>query len=243
MSCFTSLITSRLPPESILAQQKSYVTYFLPLPLSFHEKSSEITLAESRALISSSGSTGLRTWDAALHLGSYLVSALGRRLIEGKNVLELGAGTGFLSILCAKHLGARRVLATDGDSRVLEDIRVNAFLNGIEEESNLDAKPLNWGQELSILDKHKSADSQQWQIVLGADVVSPSASVTVSTCRIVTFGFQDIRCLCYLLVSIHFSEYIHTVSHNKNSSRCYYSKRGDVQCLYQRLQYVCPLYT
>lgn len=50
-------------------------------------------------------------------------------LVKGKNVLELGAGTGFLSLLCAGELDARHVLATDGLAHVCESLQVNVDLN------------------------------------------------------------------------------------------------------------------
>jgi hypothetical protein len=91
-----------------------------------HERT--VTLLEARSVISSSGTTGLRTWEAALLLGFYLVSETGRASIHGKRLFELGAGTGMLSILCAKHLGVAGVVATDGDEAVVDAIKTNLFL-------------------------------------------------------------------------------------------------------------------
>lgn len=56
----------------------------------------------------SSGSTGLRTWTASLHLGHHLLRSAVRL---SPRVIELGAGTGFLSTLLTQ-LG-HDVLATD----------------------------------------------------------------------------------------------------------------------------------
>lgn len=52
-----------------------------------------------------------RVWDCSLALGAYL-AALGPGTMRGKRVIELGAGCGVVSNLCAA-LGASEVVATD----------------------------------------------------------------------------------------------------------------------------------
>ena len=107
--------------------------------------------------------TGYRTWEGALHLASYLTSAQSSpSLIKNKSVLELGAGTGFLSILCAKYLSAKSVIATDGDESVVEAIKTNAKLNSVEVE----AKKLWWGTGLN-----ETGLGSSYDVVVGADIV------------------------------------------------------------------------
>jgi len=86
---------------------------------------STITL---RGQIESPNSTGLGLWLAAEFMCGYLVE--NPDLIIGKQVLELGAGMG-LPGLVSLHLGASRVLLTDGDSDVLANLRHNVNLNNI----------------------------------------------------------------------------------------------------------------
>src|ERR1700761_419208 len=81
------------------AQQKSIVSYHLPADF-LSQQPVCIYIEEARNLLAARGTTGLRVWDASLHLGYFLFAA-GASLIQHKNVLELGAGTGLLSILCA----------------------------------------------------------------------------------------------------------------------------------------------
>ena len=130
-----------------------------------------ITLSEARSLIASSGTTGMRTWEAALSLGHFLSSVQGRQLVEGKNVVELGAGTGFLSILCAKYLHARYVLATDGSEEVIDHLKSNVHLNGLG-GGVIDSEVFQWGHTLidSVLKSH--GPSQTFDLILSADVVS-----------------------------------------------------------------------
>lgn len=96
MNHLGALISADLPEEATAVQQKTYVTFTcLPPTATITEDYRDeptITLLERPQLLSGSLTTGFRTWEAALHLGSYLLLPDNRDLIRGKNVLELGAG-------------------------------------------------------------------------------------------------------------------------------------------------------
>lgn len=175
MSRLSTLIISDLPPESTAVQQKEYVTFSCFPPSSSIFESDEIdptiTLLERRHLISGSLTTGFRTWEASLHLGSYLLLPENLHLVQGKNVLELGAGTGFLSILCAKHLEAKHVTATDGDEGVVEALKENAFLNELEDENELNSSVLRWGRGLKGTWVEEECEDFPYDLILGADIV------------------------------------------------------------------------
>ena len=130
-----------------------------------------ITISERRHLVSGSQTTGYRTWEGALHLATYLLSRDGQDLIRGKNVLELGAGTGLLAILCAKRLGAAHVRATDGDEGVVEALEENFALNNLG-ETKAQAKLLRWGDPLDESRPHVDSKVLSCDVVIGADVVS-----------------------------------------------------------------------
>jgi tRNA1(Val) A37 N6-methylase TrmN6 len=57
--------------------------------------------------------------------------------LEGKDVLELGAGTGICGIFIAKNNNCRRVLITDGVEESVELIRENLEMNGVEGEAEV----------------------------------------------------------------------------------------------------------
>ncbi|KAK8161690.1 putative methyltransferase-domain-containing protein [Phyllosticta citrichinensis] len=166
MSALSLLLSSNLPSESASAQAKSYVTYNFG-----HERT--VTLLESRSIISSSGTTGLRTWEAALHLGAYLTTEVGSQWIRGKRILELGAGTGLVSILCAKHVDASRATITDGDEGVVDSIKTNVFLNGLDTAADTESIVLKWGRSCALRDSlyyEDEGQQNQYDVVLGADV-------------------------------------------------------------------------
>lgn len=176
MSRLSELLASPLPSEADAAQQKSYVTYSLPLldktpeaaPAPASAGPSQITLFESRNLISAAGTTGLRTWEASLHLGQYLCS--NASLVRGKGVLELGAGTGYLSVLCAKYLGARQAIASDGSDDVVANLAENFFVNGLQGSGVVSAVDLRWGHPLIGGEEAAWNGGRPIDVALGADV-------------------------------------------------------------------------
>ena len=101
-----------------------------------------------------------------------MLSAAGNGIIEGKSVFELGAGTGFLSILAAKHLHARHVTATDGDEGVVEALNENFFLNGLDKNETVNASVLRWGRGLKGTWIDEDCESCPYDVLLGADIVS-----------------------------------------------------------------------
>ena len=97
-------------------------------PTDFCDEGHYIQILEKPLVIGSGADTGNRTWEASLRLAHYLHSK--PELIRGRKVLELGAGSGFLSIFCAAVLGAELVLATDGSPQILHALEGNIELNG-----------------------------------------------------------------------------------------------------------------
>jgi len=172
MSRLSTLIVSDLPSESTAVQQKEYVTFSCSTTTDeVDDADPTITLLERRHLISGSLTTGFRTWEASLHLGYYLLQPQNASLVDGKNVLEVGAGTGFLAILCAKHLKAKHVTATDGDEGVVEALKENAFLNNLDDERKVNASVLRWGHGLKGSWVEDECEEFPYDLVVGADIV------------------------------------------------------------------------
>lgn len=186
MSHFSTLISSELPSETAAAQQKSYVTFSTPFSSSSDAdgagKDPTVTILERRNLISGSRTTGFRTWEAALHLATYLLSDQGRGLVLGESVLELGAGTGFLSILCAKQLGATHVTTTDGDEGVVETLKENLFINGLDDGKKVLTSVLRWGHGLRGSWVEDDFEEHPYDVVVGADIVGVLAPTITRLC-------------------------------------------------------------
>lgn len=111
--------------------------------------------------------TGLyRVWPASISLCRHL--EINPTLIHGKRVLELGAGSGLPSTLCAQYLSAARVIATDGNAAAVK--LLSHALHGISPE-RATAAVLSWDDpdDLIALVAAESVDT-----LLMADVAYPS---------------------------------------------------------------------
>ena len=71
--------------------------------------------------------------DGEHHSTAYMLEAISRHGVKDKNVLDIGTGTGILSVLCSK-LGAKDILAVDIDPHVLDVAAHNFKNNGVEAE-------------------------------------------------------------------------------------------------------------
>lgn len=169
MDAWSNLLTQPKPSSLQQAQQLAYITYTAPPPdRDSHHPTRTVITSESRGLILSSGTTGFRTWEAALHLGTYLASTSETEAqfqLQGKRVLELGAGTGFLSLFIAKHLNPEIVVATDREPALIESVHDCAQKNRLR-EGVLAPGIWEWGTSSSFGD-------MEFDIALGADLVLP----------------------------------------------------------------------
>jgi 16S rRNA G966 N2-methylase RsmD len=106
-------------------------------------------------------STGLTLWRAAPLLCDFLHQ--NTELVEGKRVLELGAGLGLCGIF-AEKLAAAEVFLTDGDTDTLAQLRENVESNGC---SKTICPQLRWGHRIAeFVSLHG-----QFDVILAADII------------------------------------------------------------------------
>lgn len=167
---------STIPQQPLFeeAQKAQVHSYFPPLPLDqFGVR--PILIKEAQNLLSKGNNVGLRTWEAAQHLAWYLMTQRSD-LVKGKNILELGAGTGFLSLLCAGELDAQHVLATDGLAHVCESLQANVDLNKdndtLQGHNPPQVRQLDWTDhsELEHIMKNAREKAIHYDLVIGADI-------------------------------------------------------------------------
>ena len=127
-----------------------------------------VDIYEKPNLISASGTTGFRTWEASLYLCDYILA--NKQLFQDKNVLELGCGTGICSILLNKLNIINENYVTDGDSELVSNQLVKNFeLNKISlnnsDTNKIMLQRLWWNEDTIPSDI---------DIVIGADITFDS---------------------------------------------------------------------
>ncbi|PHH82981.1 hypothetical protein CDD82_4095 [Ophiocordyceps australis] len=181
MTSLAELMRTPMPLEAAVIQEKSTVRYYLSQldhsgrDLVETEEEPCISLLESRSILSAAGTTGLRTWEAALHLGQYL--SQNPQVVAGRRVLELGAGTGYLSMLCAKYLSPAHVTLSDGSDDVVSSFANNLLLNRLQEDSShITFVKLIWGHPLIGADA-QWIKGEPVDVILGADVTYDRSAI------------------------------------------------------------------
>ncbi|KAI1925698.1 hypothetical protein LOZ65_002740 [Ophidiomyces ophidiicola] len=177
MNVWTDLITR--PQRSPLdeAQDLSYIKYSPPGIWDLGISRFVIT-CENRGLILSSGTTGFRTWEAALHLGTYLSTPSGKAVVSGKNIVELGAGTGLISLYCFKCLGTNSVVATDREPALISNIQDCVSRNNLN-SPRFRTHIWEWGRPLTVLDESSADLPTSFDVALGADLIYDSDLIPV----------------------------------------------------------------
>lgn len=115
------------------------------------------------------GAVGMQTWGSALVL-SRMIAARPRRFFSSPEssirILELGAGTGLVSLVLSKVLKSTHIIATDFDSHVLNNLQSNMERNSFNGDTPR-VEHLDWRSYLSP----STPSSTPFDIIIGADVV------------------------------------------------------------------------
>ncbi|THC98732.1 hypothetical protein EYZ11_001795 [Aspergillus tanneri] len=207
---WTSLISQPKPSTIQQAQQLSYIKYTSPIPPPPTSQPRTVITSESRGLILSGGTTGFRTWEAALHLGTYLSTPAGESIISDKRVIELGAGTGFVSMFCAAHLHPQYILATDREPALIENIRDCARRNQLQKASGsgstqFGAAIWEWGTPLDIFseDSHGDNESSATQPVATTGTVPGDKNPRIFDVALGADLIYDVDLIPHLLSTLH----------------------------------------
>ncbi|CAN0300961.1 unnamed protein product, partial [Laminaria digitata] len=104
-------------------------------------------------------------WDCSLALGAFLAS-LGPGAMRGKKIVELGAGCGAVSALCAA-LGASEVVATDARD-LMPLLTLNLRRNCCPGAVNVKVQEYDWGSPVRDLPSLSRGD---FDVVLCSDLL------------------------------------------------------------------------
>lgn len=102
-----------------------------------------------------------------------------------RNIVELGAGTGLLSLVLGKLLRnspETTIIATDVDSSVLDQLQANIDLNGLA--SGVGTSELDWEfskEEIVAWESASFPDGGRADLIFGADIVRVDSSPVTSS--------------------------------------------------------------
>lgn len=168
-----------------------------------------ISLKESSNFVCN-GTTGLCSWQASLALSDWLIQ--NKSTISKKDVLELGSGTGLCGLISSKCCRARKVIMSDGSSKVMELLKYNLERNYTVQDKKL----LNENYNLYQIDKAQQIGTffLPWEkietlslenvispeIILAADVIYDS-SMFQALSNALIYLFNYMRNSCTLILS------------------------------------------
>ncbi|PIL31260.1 hypothetical protein GSI_05958 [Ganoderma sinense ZZ0214-1] len=135
-----------------------------------------VELNDAALLTDDHTSVGLQSWGSAIRLAERMcLDPSAFSLASGQRILELGAGTGLLSIAAAKLLAhpssiGAQVLATDYHPHVLDNLRDNVSTNfpssTSSPHSSVEVLPLDWQNPV-----FEGPLAEKFDRILAADVV------------------------------------------------------------------------
>ncbi|KAH3745095.1 protein-lysine N-methyltransferase EEF2KMT [Pelomyxa schiedti] len=112
---------------------------------------------------------GLLPWPAGYHLAEHIMNHPG--IVQGKTVIELGAGVGFTGLVIASTCQPKRVILTDYLSSVLVNLQHNIDLNKPLCTSPVTAVECDWDTPETIQSCIETEDRETGVVVLAADCV------------------------------------------------------------------------
>ncbi|EMG51113.1 EFM3 Protein-lysine N-methyltransferase EFM3 [Candida maltosa Xu316] len=115
------------------------------------DEKENIVIKETPKLISGANTTGLRTWEAALYLSNFLNNKKDPPYnFKDRTILELGCGTGLVSLAIAKNQNVKQIIMTDGSTNVFDNMRETIKLNNLENANYIRCQQLVWGETTAI---------------------------------------------------------------------------------------------
>eukprot|EP01027_Heterolobosea_sp_BB2_P008920 GEZU01013212.1.p1 GENE.GEZU01013212.1~~GEZU01013212.1.p1 ORF type:complete len:191 (+),score=46.46 GEZU01013212.1:108-680(+) len=101
-------------------------------------------------------------WPASKTLAEFMVAPENLPLFQNKTIIELGCGTGILSVFLKKK-GLNVCTSDYADPQITENVSFNFKLNGIEDDQVVHF-PYTWGNELP-------EEMKKFDVIIGSDIL------------------------------------------------------------------------
>lgn len=148
-------------------------------------------------------------WGSSIYVAENLDMLFGPDGLDGKRVLELGAGAGMAGISIARRWNNARVVITDyPDAGILRTLQQNVARNCLEEDSGgergdtrVQVRGHAWGSEGGIVENH-------YHVVVAIDTLWTS-DTHVALCQSIARALmREEGCRVYLIAGIHTGRWV-----------------------------------
>ncbi|CAK1545265.1 unnamed protein product [Leptosia nina] len=163
-----------------------------------------ITIKESRNMVIN-GTTGMKTWEAALFLTDWILS--NKLLFKNKIILELGSGVGFTGITINKHCDISSIDFTDCHVDVINTIQENIEINfpdsqRYEKDDVIVYEVDNKMMRVSMLDWNKEVNiGIDPDIIIGADIIYDPC-ILDPLCKVLNSFFMKNKNVCAYIACV-----------------------------------------
>ncbi|XP_022130089.2 methyltransferase-like protein 22 [Pieris rapae] len=198
----------------LLPKEKAKYTFDEDDDLDFERPSREVIKIE-HSFKTKIALVGLQVWRGAFLLGDLLIHLGVNGELEGKTILELGAGTGLTSFVAGIY--AKKVVCTDIDlGGILDLIKINARCNSNLIKSEfvvlpLDFTNLHWNAALF-------KDIQQTDIIIAADVIYDDDVTSAFVSTVQKILDTNPPKTIYIVLE---KRYVFTIEHMESIAPCY----------------------
>lgn len=141
-----------------------------------------VIIKETPRLILGHNTTGFRTWEAAMFLANQLEAGW----FKNKSVLELGGGTGLLSLALAKYHQPKLVTMTDGSAELIDKFGETLLLNQLTQQ-DIRCQQLLWGTTNVCLEDFVQEPPDGIDVLVAADVTYDSSVLELLACTMQDF--------------------------------------------------------
>ena len=128
---FACVLSHQVPNEGD-EDDKCYFSYLIPRDgniLGKVESDHEDFIAVPLRCLRGHNFVGFRVWTAGMALTELLLARQGKELVEGKHVIELGAGVGVTGVVAAASVRMKSLLMTDFAEEIVENLRHSVDIN------------------------------------------------------------------------------------------------------------------
>ncbi|KAJ6638668.1 Protein-lysine N-methyltransferase EEF2KMT [Pseudolycoriella hygida] len=143
------------------------------------------------------GTTGFYTWEASCALSEWALANMDQ--FKGKQILELGCGTGLCGFVIHRTCDPKFIYLTDGNEMVFNELIKTRDINYVEKGAqNLDIQMLDWYK----INESKLVETFTPDVIIAADIIYDNTLFEPLSRTIETFFNKSKNCKLYMACTV-----------------------------------------